>query len=443
MNDLNSRMEAQPEPEPELSMHPQQSQLLLEQRPQLPVWPPQFNLAACGCVGCHIADAAAPWILSRSAPCRPVAPDRASHVSLSKGEDTFSLSARQLTRDDTVGGRSKSSGVDLELTSSGVLTAVNRRATEPMVVYLTVVMQATASTEHTNTRTGDTHDVAAAGAPTAPPPLQEEVLAAVATFKRAHPEMGVKKLSAAFKKVHPDMPGIGAKEIRAALRSLTINDENGALKFEGRGGQALLFGKTRPNENAEWADALTVVITVTPGEELHLATVSGGLSGPAATVQTFVFPLAVHPASGVRTESAVQLTHWPLPTSACPALCTQGVGGRLTHFFPESFHAVDLRCEDGTVLLAVADGVVTNIEAKKSASGISSANLVEWNALTLALDAPGPTGEVVLIDYVHIRAHSAMVRPGTCVKQSDPFARPWSFKKCPCSCNPRLTRRWR
>jgi hypothetical protein len=51
------------------------------------------------------------------------------------------------------------------------------------------------------------------------------------------------------------------------------------------------------------------------------------------------------------------------------------------------------------------------------ASGIAASNLVEWNALTLALDAPGPQGEAILIDYVHIRAHSALVPPGTVRKR--------------------------
>ena len=38
--------------------------------------------------------------------------------------------------------------------------------------------------------------------------------------------------------------------------------------------------------------------------------------------------------------------------------------------------------------------------------GISAANLVEWNALTLALDAPGPRGEAILIDYVIIQLNN-------------------------------------
>jgi hypothetical protein len=104
----------------------------------------------------------------------------------------------------------------------------------------------------------------------------------------------------------------------------------GPLHFSGRNGAPLLLGKTRPTESAEWADALTVIITVAPGEELQLTTVSGGAGRPPAMLQTFVFPLTVHPALTDRTAAAaepVRLTHWALPAAASPSFCTQGVGG--------------------------------------------------------------------------------------------------------------------
>ena len=78
----------------------------------------------------------------------------------------------------------------------------------------------------------------------------------------------------------------------------------------------------------------------------------------------------------------MRLRHFPLAAEHTPAFCTQGVGGRLTHFYPESFHAIDFRCAEGTPLLAVGDGTVTALHSMKSASGISAANLTEWNALT-------------------------------------------------------------
>ena len=88
-------------------------------------------------------------------------------------------------------------------------------------------------------------------------------------------------------------------------------------------------------------------------------------------------------------------------------------------------------------MLAVGAGVVTAIEAVKSASGISCANLTEWNALTLQLDPlpssnsaasasggdDGGGDEATMAtkrlvdgsynaDYVHIQAGSACVEVG-------------------------------
>ena len=95
--------------------------------------------------------------------------------------------------------------------------------------------------------------------------------------------------------------------------------------------EPLALGTTRPTEDAPWAEALTVVATVAPGEELRLATVSGGGS---AALTTFVFPLNVHPGLGGAGAAAlepVRLRHFPLAAEHTPAFCTQGVGGRLSH----------------------------------------------------------------------------------------------------------------
>jgi hypothetical protein len=47
----------------------------------------------------------------------------------------------------------------------------------------------------------------------------------VGAFKLAHPDMGVKKLTAEFKKAHPEMAaGVGAKEIRYGNASFCAID---------------------------------------------------------------------------------------------------------------------------------------------------------------------------------------------------------------------------
>jgi hypothetical protein len=161
---------------------------------------------------------------------------------LAKGEDVLALTGggdMQLSRVDQGGGRT-GSGVDLELEPrSGTLAVANRRAKEPMVVYLTAVLPTALA------------DPAPAAAAAAAPPAEliavrktpfgggchfvlkpinlprqardkrrrnskkRRFSQAGGAFKLAHPDMGVKKLTAEFKKAHPEMAaGVGAKEIR-------------------------------------------------------------------------------------------------------------------------------------------------------------------------------------------------------------------------------------
>ena len=271
-------------------------------------FPGAFNLAACGCVGCHVADAEAPWILG-CAPCAPAGGGSAAGVALAEGRDDLRLAGSPPRLARAGGGGwggfgEAGSGVELGLDAGAGVLRLSSRAQRPQVVYLTAVLATAAK-------------------------------------------------------------GDAAK-----------------IRFTDRSGAPLALGTTRPTEDAPWAEALTVVATVAPGEELRLATVSGGGS---AALTTFVFPLNVHPGLGGAGAAAlepVRLRHFPLAAEHTPAFCTQGVGGRLTHFYPESFHAIDFRCAEGTPLLAVGDGTVTALHSKKSASGISAANLTEWNALT-------------------------------------------------------------
>jgi murein DD-endopeptidase MepM/ murein hydrolase activator NlpD len=68
-------------------------------------------------------------------------------------------------------------------------------------------------------------------------------------------------------------------------------------------------------------------------------------------------------------------------------LCTQGVGGTLTHFFRGNYHAVDFRCDIGTPVLAVGNGKVKQVRDQHGhVSGIGTSNLYEWNAILIKLD---------------------------------------------------------
>jgi murein DD-endopeptidase MepM/ murein hydrolase activator NlpD len=68
-------------------------------------------------------------------------------------------------------------------------------------------------------------------------------------------------------------------------------------------------------------------------------------------------------------------------------LCTQGVGGTLTHFFRGNYHAVDFQCAIGTPLLAVGNGTVLAVQdCHTNVSGIGTYNLYQWNSILIQLD---------------------------------------------------------
>ncbi|CAK9027191.1 Hypothetical protein SCF082_LOCUS17806 [Durusdinium trenchii] len=101
--------------------------------------------------------------------------------------------------------------------------------------------------------------------------------------------------------------------------------------------------------------ATTFVVVADPRTAVRL----GALEGPP-TRGFFAIELE-------RLQSAPQAPPpqepfgFPLPDEKGPYLCTQGVGGHLTHFFPESYHAIDLRCANHTPVLSIGAGVVKEI----------------------------------------------------------------------------------
>ena len=87
-------------------------------------------------------------------------------------------------------------------------------------------------------------------------------------------------------------------------------------------------------------------------------------------------------------------------------VCSQGMGGCFTHFMAGTRHALDFRCDVGTPVVAVADGVVSALQHANTASGIHVRNLFLWNSVTLRLDDGN------FAEYVHIAAGSVVVAVG-------------------------------
>mmetsp|Transcript_16323 Transcript_16323/g.18922 ORF Transcript_16323/g.18922 Transcript_16323/m.18922 type:complete len:360 (+) Transcript_16323:47-1126(+) len=103
------------------------------------------------------------------------------------------------------------------------------------------------------------------------------------------------------------------------------------------------------------------------------------------------------------------------PLLGGPFLCTQGIGGHLTHYFLGNLHAIDFRCEVCTPLLAVEDGIVAEVIDGNTLSGIAVSNLFKWNSILIRHEVE--SDDPIYTEYVHIQ--SAHVQKGDKVMKGD------------------------
>jgi len=190
--------------------------------------------------------------------------------------------------------------------------------------------------------------------------------------------------------------------------------------FKDRHGRTLGVGQTtslpkkrgrrkskKAESTADLSACMTFIFILEPFAALHVANIV--VDPQKLDAYKLGFQLNEHPSK--EGEPELQLRTFPLNGQG-PFLCTQGFGGRLTHFFPESYHAIDLRCDEGTEVVAVADGIITDVTQQNCITGIHCHNLCTWNSISLT------SGEHV-IDYVHIAPGSAVVQNGSVVKAGD------------------------
>ena len=108
--------------------------------------------------------------------------------------------------------------------------------------------------------------------------------------------------------------------------------------------------------------------------------------------RTIRFPL-------LTTTSMEAMNDTPPSTSVVSSvspsyLCTQGVGGSLTHFLIGNYHAIDFACPIGTPIIAVGNGTVEQVHLMScsasndnaTVTGIAVSNLFHWNSIMLRLD---------------------------------------------------------
>jgi murein DD-endopeptidase MepM/ murein hydrolase activator NlpD len=141
----------------------------------------------------------------------------------------------------------------------------------------------------------------------------------------------------------------------------------------------------------------------TPLEQLQLDSdvqVWNKHPNPADTHSCTVgFPLLCTPTNSGDTDESTDDTDKNSATTALSSksssfLCTQGVGGQLTHFFAGNLHAIDFRCPVGTPIVAVGNGTIIDVQTKNTAlSGIAVSNLFNWNSILLQIDTTTITND--------------------------------------------------
>lgn len=199
---------------------------------------------------------------------------------------------------------------------------------------------------------------------------------------------------------------------RAAYISMTSRTPR-QLQLYGRNRRALEVGEAwmlpsgaRGSGELVWHECITFVVTLEPRASITLGELdSASLACGTVGLSKLSFRLKRHPGLLRGPRPPYRLANFPLGGDG-PYLCTQGVGGGLTHFFPESYHAFDLQCPENTEVLAVVDGRIGEVHQTTQVSGIHAFNLMAWNSISVE------TACGITIEYLHIAPGSCVVEVG-------------------------------
>eukprot|EP00919_Chromeraceae_sp_WS-2016_P050309 GHVR01119309.1.p1 GENE.GHVR01119309.1~~GHVR01119309.1.p1 ORF type:complete len:351 (-),score=11.94 GHVR01119309.1:802-1854(-) len=196
-------------------------------------------------------------------------------------------------------------------------------------------------------------------------------------------------------------------------------------------GKSLKTGKNQ-DASGNITECLTFILTIRPLTIMRVCYLEVPESCPNGklSIEDLDLDSDVHtiPPTSASSSTSTILIDFPFPPNIGPLLCTQGFGGELTHFVPNSHHAIDFRCPIGTPLVAVADGVVVDVRDGCTASGIHVRNLFTWNSVLLRLDSVQYSESTdaqtcsTSIEYVHLLAGSIRVAVGQRVRVGDVIA---------------------
>ncbi|CAM9163485.1 unnamed protein product [Hapterophycus canaliculatus] len=185
---------------------------------------------------------------------------------------------------------------------------------------------------------------------------------------------------------------------------------------------------TGPTRNSEGREerVTTLVLVVKPRSVIEACylDVSEGQACGEEELDLFSDIKNVNPHPNPSAWESTRAYPFPLGGSG-PYLCSQGVGGCFTHFYPGTHHALDFECPEGTPVQALASGTVKEVRQSTTAGGIHAKGLFKWNSVTVLQE------DGLLAEYVHILAGSALVEQGDHVTAGEPLCLSGGAGFCP------------
>jgi len=212
-----------------------------------------------------------------------------------------------------------------------------------------------------------------------------------------------------------EIPDLAIDPVEQTLTLCNIQDEHVVayitvydLTLRDKKQRILRAGNTTDSNGNEMA-ATTLIILCPPTTFAHLCYIDCPSSLEDLKMDSDVQVWNQHPNPSDQHPAILQF-----PLQGGPFLCTQGVGGHLTHFFAGNLHAIDFRCPIGTPLLAVANGTVRQVKQDCQVTGIAVSNLFTWNSILIELDTNDALSESapepLFCEYVHV--NKAVVSEG-------------------------------
>ncbi|CAE7562671.1 unnamed protein product [Symbiodinium natans] len=221
--------------------------------------------------------------------------------------------------------------------------------------------------------------------------------------------------------IDPEEKVLSAINSSEVKRCFCISIPAASLRFKGRQG---LLSPGQARREGESFPAIAFVLVLPPRSVLDVCKLLGPGAREVQSLELQSDIVALRPPPPDQPSFV-----YGFPLEGGPFRCSQGRGGKLTHFaHPSTYHALDFDCPVGTPVLAMSAGIISEIrasETSETASGVDVRNFFQWNQITVK-QADG-----TLAEYVHIKAADPSLKTGDRVREGQVIAQSGDIGFCP------------